>query len=314
MNSHEEAPLKMAPVGSASNRACQQAAPDPVTLPGSPTEGMNIAQRILHVGGRNNAAGYVEFGSIQAVDALVHHVLRDLEPAEPLPDLLPRFQFGDTVRKVKGAQWQGRVVGTYSTSLTPEGYCVESDAHPGSVQIYPAAALELVLVLEAAATPATHAKPDRAAEFFESRPAPPWVAVEQALTELIEKIAPGLGSGDILADAQKASGSHRQGDRGRAMTGAILRYVLPDDVPPPTGMTRAEFSAWSLRVCGEAPGPVVRLHLTDFAQHDADEFHRIFRGRGCSCCVSPPCNWCVHPGNPLNLDEDDEAWVMGVEE
>lgn len=44
----------------------------------SPTAGMNIAQRILHVGGRNNAAGYVEFGSIQAVEALVRQVLRDL--------------------------------------------------------------------------------------------------------------------------------------------------------------------------------------------------------------------------------------------
>lgn len=44
----------------------------------SPTAGMNIAQRILHVGGRNNAAGYVEFGSTQAVEALVRQVLRDL--------------------------------------------------------------------------------------------------------------------------------------------------------------------------------------------------------------------------------------------
>ncbi|RQO58008.1 hypothetical protein DBR47_14550 [Paucibacter sp. KBW04] len=42
---------------------------------------MNIAQRILHVGGRNNAAGYVEFGSTQAVEALVRQVLRDL-PSE----------------------------------------------------------------------------------------------------------------------------------------------------------------------------------------------------------------------------------------
>jgi dihydrofolate reductase (trimethoprim resistance protein) len=53
-----------------------------------------------------------------------------------------RFQIGDNVRKKTGAAWQGKVVGTYSTNLTPEGYCVESDAHPGSVQIYPAAALE----------------------------------------------------------------------------------------------------------------------------------------------------------------------------
>lgn len=53
----------------------------------SPTAGMNIAQRILHVGGRNNAAGYVEFGGIQAVEALVLQVLRDLpQHREPMTD------------------------------------------------------------------------------------------------------------------------------------------------------------------------------------------------------------------------------------
>lgn len=36
------------------------------------------------------------------------------------------------------------VVGFYSTELTPDGYCVESATHKGSVQIYPAAALELI--------------------------------------------------------------------------------------------------------------------------------------------------------------------------
>ena len=56
----------------------------------------------------------------------------------------PKFRRGDLVRKRSGSQWQGRVVGEYSTALTPEGYAVESDAHAGSVQIYPAAALELV--------------------------------------------------------------------------------------------------------------------------------------------------------------------------
>lgn len=55
----------------------------------------------------------------------------------------PTFQLGDHVRKIKGSQWKGRVVGTYSTDLTPEGYAVESDTEKGSVQIYPAAALEL---------------------------------------------------------------------------------------------------------------------------------------------------------------------------
>jgi dihydrofolate reductase (trimethoprim resistance protein) len=54
------------------------------------------------------------------------------------------FGLGDRVRKKSGAAWQGRVVGWYSTQLTPEGYAVESEAHPGSVQIYPVAALERV--------------------------------------------------------------------------------------------------------------------------------------------------------------------------
>lgn len=54
----------------------------------------------------------------------------------------PKFKLGDLVRKTKGSQWSGVVVGTYSTELTPEGYAVESSSEKGSVQIYPAAALE----------------------------------------------------------------------------------------------------------------------------------------------------------------------------
>jgi hypothetical protein len=53
----------------------------------------------------------------------------------------PSFQLGACVLKKSGSAWSGRIVGTYSTALTPEGYAVESDAHPGSVQIYPASAL-----------------------------------------------------------------------------------------------------------------------------------------------------------------------------
>ena len=53
-----------------------------------------------------------------------------------------KFTIGDRVRKTKGSQWHGTVVGTYSTALTPEGYAVESSTEIGSVQIYPAAALE----------------------------------------------------------------------------------------------------------------------------------------------------------------------------
>ncbi len=54
------------------------------------------------------------------------------------------FGLGDRVRKKSGAAWQGQVVGWYCTKLTPEGYAVESECHPGSVQIYPVTALERV--------------------------------------------------------------------------------------------------------------------------------------------------------------------------
>ena len=56
---------------------------------------------------------------------------------------MSKFKIGDHVRKTKGSQWKGTVVGTYSTTLTPEGYAVESSTELGSVQIYPASALEL---------------------------------------------------------------------------------------------------------------------------------------------------------------------------
>lgn len=55
-----------------------------------------------------------------------------------------RFRLEDRVRKLRGSSWQGLVVGFYSTRLTPIGYAVESEREPGSVQIYPESALELV--------------------------------------------------------------------------------------------------------------------------------------------------------------------------
>lgn len=52
------------------------------------------------------------------------------------------WRIGTRVRKIRGSEWTGHVVGYYTTRLTNVGYCVESECHPGSVQIYPAAALE----------------------------------------------------------------------------------------------------------------------------------------------------------------------------
>jgi dihydrofolate reductase (trimethoprim resistance protein) len=56
-------------------------------------------------------------------------------------DKKKQFRIGDRVTKIKGSQWTGRIVGFYSTTLTPEGYAVESETEIGSVQIYPAAAI-----------------------------------------------------------------------------------------------------------------------------------------------------------------------------
>ena len=57
-----------------------------------------------------------------------------------------KFKRGDLVKKKSGSEWQSTVCGEYSTELTPEGNAVESANHKGSVQIYPAEALELVKI------------------------------------------------------------------------------------------------------------------------------------------------------------------------
>lgn len=49
----------------------------------SATYGMHFGDRVLHIGGRENAAGYIEFGSVEAVRVLVGQVLRDLPGGAP---------------------------------------------------------------------------------------------------------------------------------------------------------------------------------------------------------------------------------------
>jgi len=61
-----------------------------------------------------------------------------------VPASVRKFSEGQRVEKIKGSSWRGRVVGFYSTTLTPFGYCVESEREPGSVQIYPESALREV--------------------------------------------------------------------------------------------------------------------------------------------------------------------------
>lgn len=55
-----------------------------------------------------------------------------------------KFQLDDLVYNKSGSEWDGRIVGFYSTTTTPRGYAVQSSTHRGNVQIYPEAALELI--------------------------------------------------------------------------------------------------------------------------------------------------------------------------
>lgn len=60
----------------------------------------------------------------------------------PAPPPGARWQLGDHVRKKRGSSWRGVVCGFYSTPHTAQGYCVDSAFEPGSVQVWPEAALE----------------------------------------------------------------------------------------------------------------------------------------------------------------------------
>lgn len=44
--------------------------------------------------------------------------------------------------------------------------------------------------------------------------------------------------------------------------------------------------------------------LTEDAQKDRDAFMFDLDGGNCSCHLSAPCTSCLHPGNPLNQDDD----------
>ncbi|GEM_PF-5102696 len=96
---------------------------------------------------RHEKGSAVELNSNGSLcDRVIYGFISDLlyatRPAQTAPQ--GKFRMGDRVRKTSGSEWQGRICGTYSTPLTPEGYAVESEAHAGSVQIYPAKALEAV--------------------------------------------------------------------------------------------------------------------------------------------------------------------------
>ena len=48
--------------------------------------------------------------------------------------------------------------------------------------------------------------------------------------------------------------------------------------------------------------------LTEEADNDRVDFLSDYADGGCSCFISPPCSYCIHPGNPQNQMEDDSCW------
>ena len=116
----------------ASYRAMLAAAPEPVERveqeavsyyerahgEKSPTHGMNLGERIAHVGGRTNAAGYVEFGSVMAVSALIDHVLRDSPAPQPAAPALSRESIIDVLLSI-GGQSEGVVADAIMRMAAP---------------------------------------------------------------------------------------------------------------------------------------------------------------------------------------------------
>lgn len=48
--------------------------------------------------------------------------------------------------------------------------------------------------------------------------------------------------------------------------------------------------------------------LTSAADDDRLDWMAYYFDRGCSCHISSPCGSCLHPGNPINQEEDESCW------
>jgi len=104
---------------------------------------------------------------------------------------------------------------------------------------------------------------------------------------------------------------HRMGWPGLAAMIAAA-FPLPSR-PAPRGIPRAPIDQAARAALDRDPARPRRMRLTAEAQADRDEFERLSWNRGCTCFVSPPCSFCMHPGHPLNLEGDETAWEPDVE-
>lgn len=49
--------------------------------------------------------------------------------------------------------------------------------------------------------------------------------------------------------------------------------------------------------------------LTEEGEGLKAEFESKYSNGGCACHINPPCEYCIHPGNPDNLEESDDLWI-----
>ena len=116
----------------------------------------DIVERLRLLEARLPDAGWLDAKELRVTAQLVRMVpqviaeidrLRAILEKEASMNEIPipswaKWSIGQFVRKRKGSQWRGRIVGFYSTDNNPRGYAIESHYEENSVQIYPEAALE----------------------------------------------------------------------------------------------------------------------------------------------------------------------------
>lgn len=79
-----------------------------------------------------------------------------------------------------------------------------------------------------------------------------------------------------------------------------------------TRYVRTQLLAWLAEDMGTTSEYEFRagMVLTPDAEFDREDFiHSYGHDGNCSCHLSPPCSSCVHPGNPLNQEEDSQCWI-----
>ncbi len=166
----------------------------------SPTAGMNLGQRIRHVGGRENAAGYIEFGSVAAVRALVRQYLRDL-PTQPAAQATPEPDVAHLVASIKDDAKHAAYMAEIDNTDARDNYLhklalsLDDLASRVHQQATPEPVGEVVYQIKGEAFECPHAWRDATEEAFYTTP-----AADRRI--VYTRPAPGVPDGFVSAQAE----------------------------------------------------------------------------------------------------------------